>query len=133
VPGVFGTPLDMAGWASSSPWPAKSSSDPRFKAAMAMSAAVDLRGDPDKSYGTIRIPILHMTGTRDDSPIGETRAGQRRIPFDHIHGADQYLVTLEGGDHMIFAGQPSEAAWTRRTRSSTISSARAPPPSGTPT
>jgi len=86
-------------------FPGGTESDPRFKAAIAMSAAVDLRHDPDKSYGTIRIPILHMTGTRDDSPIGETRAGQRRIPFDHIQGADQYLVTLEGGDHMVFAGQ----------------------------
>jgi hypothetical protein len=46
-----------------------------------------------------------MTGTLDDSPIGETRAADRRIPFDHIHGADQYLVTFERGDHMVFSGQ----------------------------
>jgi predicted dienelactone hydrolase len=86
-------------------FPAGTESDPRFKAAIAMSASVELRGDPDRSYGRIRIPILHMTGTLDDSPIGETKAGQRRIPFDHIHSADQYLVIFEGGDHMVFAGQ----------------------------
>jgi predicted dienelactone hydrolase len=79
-------------------------SDPRFKAAIAMSASVS-REDPDKSYGAIRIPILHMTGTLDESPIGETTAGQRRIPFDHIHGADQALVIFQGGDHMVFSGQ----------------------------
>jgi hypothetical protein len=46
-----------------------------------------------------------MTGTLDDSPIGETKATERRIPFDHIHGADQYQVIFAGGDHMVFAGQ----------------------------
>ena len=25
------------------------------------------------------------------------------MPFDHIKGADQYLITFKGGDHMIFA------------------------------
>jgi predicted dienelactone hydrolase len=79
--------------------------DPRFKAGIAMSAAVEQRRDPDKSYGSIRIPLLHMTGTLDDSPIGETKATERRIPFDHIHGADQYQVIFAGGDHMVFAGQ----------------------------
>ena len=47
-----------------------------------------------------------MTGTLDDSPIGETKAADRRLPFDHIHLADQYLVTFVGGDHMIFSGRP---------------------------
>ena len=46
-----------------------------------------------------------MTGTLDDSPIGETKAKDRRVPFDHIRGADQYLVTFIGGDHMIFSGR----------------------------
>ncbi len=86
-------------------FPTGSLADPRFKAGIAMSAAVELRRDPDKAYGAIRIPILHMTGTLDDSPIGETTAAQRRIPFDHIHGADQYQVIFAGGDHMVFAGE----------------------------
>ncbi len=46
-----------------------------------------------------------MTGTLDDSPLGDTAANERRIPFDHIRGADQYLVTFTGGDHMIFSGR----------------------------
>ena len=45
-----------------------------------------------------------MTGTEDSSPIGETRPEERRVPFDHIHGAEQYLLTFNGGDHMIFGG-----------------------------
>jgi hypothetical protein len=46
-----------------------------------------------------------MTGTEDYSPIGETHPEERRVPFDHIHGADQFLLTLNGGDHIIFAGR----------------------------
>ena len=38
-------------------------------------------------------------------PIGETKAEDRRLPFDHIQGADQFLVTFKDGDHMIFSGR----------------------------
>ena len=80
--------------------------DPRVKAAIAMSAPVPRNKDQlDKAFAGIRIPCLHMTGTLDDSPIGETKAAERRLPFDHIRGADQYLITFIGGDHMIFSGR----------------------------
>jgi predicted dienelactone hydrolase len=83
--------------------------EPRIQAAIEMSAPAP-RGmeNLDAVYRQIRIPMLHMTGTRDDSPIGDTRAAQRRIPFDHIQGADQYLVTFQGGDHMVFSGHLAE-------------------------
>lgn len=83
-----------------------SMADPRVKAAVDMSPPAPKKGqDLDHVYAGIKMPILHMTGTLDDSPIGETSAAERRIPFDHIHGADGYLVTFEGGDHMIFSGR----------------------------
>ncbi len=78
--------------------------DPRFKAAIAMSAPASERPGRAAAYTHIRIPCLHMTGTEDSSPIGDTRPEQRRIPFDQIRGADQYLVTFAGGDHMVFSG-----------------------------
>ena len=80
--------------------------DPRVKAAVALSAPVV--GDKkkfDQAYGPIKVPCLYMTGTLDDSPIGETMAKDRRVPFDHIHDADQYLVVFNGGDHMVFSGR----------------------------
>lgn len=80
--------------------------DPRVKAGIDMSPPVPNDGqDLGRAYGGIKIPLLHMTGTLDNSPIGDTTAEERRIPFDHIRGADQYLVTFEGGDHMIFSGR----------------------------
>jgi hypothetical protein len=46
-----------------------------------------------------------MTGTKDDMPIGTSKAAERRVPYDHIILSDQYLLTFEGGDHMTFAGR----------------------------
>ncbi len=89
--------------------------DKRIKAAIPMSAPVPLnRRNLDKVYGAISIPCFHMTGTLDDSPIGETQAEERRIPFDHIKNSDQYLVIFKEGDHMIFSGRPRLTGIWRR-------------------
>jgi predicted dienelactone hydrolase len=78
--------------------------DPRIKAAIPMSTPVPRKkGNLTRAYDHITIPCLHMTGTRDDSPIGETRAAERRFPFDYTNGSAQYLVTFRYGDHMIFS------------------------------
>ena len=85
--------------------------EPRIKAAIPMSAPVPRsRSDLDRAFGAINVPCLHMTGTLDDSPIGETQAADRRLPFDHIAGAEQFLVIFNGGDHMIFSGRPRGSA-----------------------
>ncbi len=84
--------------------------DKRIKAMIPMSSpAVKNPAQQAAAYGKINIPALHMTGTLDDSPIGDTGAKDRRIPFDHSpgprqSGADCYLINFDGGDHMIFSG-----------------------------
>jgi dienelactone hydrolase len=85
--------------------------EPRIRAAIAMSPpARDAAASRlDMIYSDIRIPIFHMTGTLDDSPIGDVKAAQRRLPFDHIRGAEGYLLTLKDGDHMVFSGRPGLA------------------------
>jgi len=57
-----------------------------------------------------------MTGTEDDSPVGDTKAEERRIPFDHSKGSDEFLVTFKDGDHMIFSGRLAEARGPRKGR-----------------
>ena len=80
--------------------------DKRIKAAMPMSAPVPVeKGQLDKAYGGIKIPCMHMTGTKDKSRIGQTTAQQRRLPYDHSRGIDRYLIVLAGGDHMVFSGR----------------------------
>lgn len=81
--------------------------DPRLKAAIAMSAPAKPRDRAtlDQEYGSIKIPLFVMTGTKDDSPIGDSKAEDRRIPFDHLSGIEGYLLILNGGDHMVFSGR----------------------------
>ena len=86
-------------------------SDDRFKVALAMSAGPPIsRANLDDSYADIHIPTFFMTGTKDDSPIGDTTAADRRIPFDHTHAAATYLMVLKDGDHMVFSGRTAAPA-----------------------
>ncbi len=89
----------------------KSYADQRVKAAIAMSAPVP-KIPATRNYSKITIPLLHMTGTADNSPIGDTAAKDRRIPFDEITNTPQFLVTFTGGDHMLFSGPSARRAET---------------------
>ena len=81
--------------------------DPRVLAIIPMSApAPQAKRSLDTIYESITIPCFHMTGTEDKSLIVDTSPEQRRIPYDHIHAANQYLLTFQGGDNMVFSGRP---------------------------
>ena len=80
--------------------------DPRVKAAIPMSAPVPGNHRRlDESYASVKIPCLHMTGTKDSSMIGDTKPEDRRLPYDHCRNSDQFLITFKDGDHMIFSGR----------------------------
>ena len=77
----------------------------RVKAVVAMSSPVPLGQVPlDVAYGNVSLPIFHITGTADKSIVATTQPSQRRLPFDYISAADQYLMTLQGGDHLTYSG-----------------------------
>lgn len=81
--------------------------DPRVKAVLPMSAPVPAnKSNLNAVYSAIRIPCFHMTGTKDTSPINDTKAEERRLPFDHSQNSDQFLITFQNGDHAIFSGRP---------------------------
>ena len=80
--------------------------DSRIKAAIAMSATPSRHRDKlAEVYSGIDIPCFHMTGTLDDSLVASTKAAERRLIYDNIDRPDQYLLTFEGGDHMVFSGR----------------------------
>lgn len=88
----------------------KDFADPRIKAAIYLSPPANLQGKtPQQVFGGITVPGLLMTGTEDNSPIGSTRAEDRRLPFEGMMAPHQYLVTFTGGDHMIFNGATRRA------------------------
>ncbi len=84
--------------------------DPRVKAVLAMSSPVPTgQGPLSEVYAGISVPCLHITGTADNSIVGTTQAYQRRLPFDHVSAADQFLITLNGADHLTCSGHNRRA------------------------
>jgi predicted dienelactone hydrolase len=79
--------------------------DARIKAAVIMSPApAPGKTDQDRAFGAIKVPCLHLTGTRDDGVgITEVKAADRQLPFKHSRRANQYLMGFKDGDHMVFA------------------------------
>src|SRR3954471_2986678 len=80
--------------------------DRRVKAAIEMSAPKSFNKERlNYVYSRITIPMFHMTGTKDDSPIGETKASERRVSFDKMTHSEEYLLNFLDGDHMVFSGR----------------------------
>lgn len=100
------TALAVAGQVFNPGLTSRTLADPRVKAVIPMSAPAPANQHRlDEVYAGIHTPCLHMTGTRDHSPIGDTTPEERRIPFDHCRHSDQYLLTFQDGDHAIFSGR----------------------------
>lgn len=98
-------------------------SDKRITCAIPMSAAVPAnKGTLDAAFGAIKVPIFLMTGTDDNSPIGDTKAENRRLPYDHLKSSPAYLLILTAGDHMVFSGRrvdkPTDPAHQKLIRES---------------
>ncbi len=59
---------------------------------------------PAQVYGSIDIPLLHMTGTKDASPLENYSYEHRLIIHKNADHPDQYVQVLDDGDHMIYNG-----------------------------
>jgi len=62
------------------------------------------------AYEGIKLPLLHMTGTDDLSPLEGFGVERRREVFDHVTAPHQILTILNGGDHMVFTGSRGQLA-----------------------
>ncbi len=78
--------------------------DPRFRAAFAMSPSPPPNDTAAHAFRDMAMPIAHLTGTRDESPLDRFPAIDRRIPFDAIHDVDQVLVIFADATHGTFGG-----------------------------
>lgn len=86
--------------------------DKRIKAAVPISPnAPANRADPGRSFGSIAVPTLHITGTKDTSPVDpNVKPADRRVPFDHCEKSERYLLIFDGADHIVFAQKPRAAS-----------------------
>jgi predicted dienelactone hydrolase len=107
-----GTTLAIAGQTFGSAGRNLDIKDNRVKAAIYLCPPVAdaAKSAPEQIYGSIQIPGLLLTGTEDNSPIRDTKAADRRIPFDGMKYPHQYLVNFIGADHATFGGRSFRAA-----------------------
>lgn len=98
--------------------------EPRLRAAVLLSPLPPIGVGPDTAYRDIRVPTLHVTGTRDHG-FGVADWRTRTLGFRQVR-APAVLVTLEGASHAAFAGEEelggywNEPAYHSRTAGATL-------------
>jgi len=78
---------------------------PVIKAAIPMSPSPSLLVSPKKSFGSVEIPWLCMTGTKDGSPafLSQTTPEDRRKVFDALPATgSMFELVLWEADHLAF-------------------------------
>ena len=96
----------MAGQRFGKPNALQSLKEPRFKAGILYSPVPSFNTESPREeiYGDISLPLFHMTGTDDTSPI-EGFGYERRLEVSNYSaGPEQALMVLNGGDHMVYNG-----------------------------
>ncbi|MGD0234728.1 MAG: dienelactone hydrolase [Syntrophorhabdales bacterium] len=78
-------------------------SDLRIKAAIALSPSSPGRGsDPKEAFGSVKIPWMLMTGTRDFTGIGNGDLKSRLAVFTALPPGGKYELVLDGAEHSVF-------------------------------
>ncbi len=86
----------------------------RFKAGILYSVVPvrHLMAQPDtiRAYNAITLPLLHMTGTDDASPLEDFGYEQRLAVFENTIKAPRHILVKHGGDHMVYNGTRGKLA-----------------------
>ncbi len=90
--------------------------DPRIDAAVMMSPSPPPRGDVAGAFATVKIPCLLMTGTLDDSPIGNATPADRLKVFPHLKEAPAWQVVFDKATHMDFGQRDLRGGKIKDTR-----------------
>ena len=98
--------------------------DQRFKAGILYSpGSIEHLGDmdPNDVYPSINIPLFHMTGTKDGSPLSDLGYEMRLTVYEHTN-TEKHLMVLKDGDHMVFTGSRGKLGHTsnRKTHEAII-------------
>jgi predicted dienelactone hydrolase len=78
--------------------------DTRIKAAIAFSPSIPRRGDPKQAFGSVKIPWLLMTGTKDKSPVGGQTVESRLAVYPLLSASiNKYQLVLNDAEHSAFS------------------------------
>jgi predicted dienelactone hydrolase len=76
--------------------------DPRIKAAIAMSPSPPRRGSAATAFGSVKIPWMLMTGTKDTAIIGDSTPEARATVFPALAPGGKYELILHNAEHSAF-------------------------------
>jgi predicted dienelactone hydrolase len=98
----FGAVTTEAVSGESFPMSGQKFTDPRIKAAIAFSPSSPKRGSVSRAFGSVKIPWMLMTGTKDVAPIGDMDVASRLKVFPALQDAPKYEVVLNNAEHSAF-------------------------------
>lgn len=85
----------------------------RIRLGIAVSPAPVRRLAPAFAMAAVDAPMLHITGSRDTSPLDQTTPADRALPFRATpDGVPAALLWLDGAEHMGFSGHPAFGSGT---------------------
>jgi hypothetical protein len=100
---------------------------PGLRGVIALSPHVDIaRGAIRERFGSVRVPVLAITGTEDSDPWGLINSGSmRRALWPGLPAGDKALLVASGGNHALLAGNglrnPPPPPWLRLEPESELS------------
>ena len=80
----------------------KGFTDDRIRAAVIMSPSGPANGNTKKAFGSVKIPWLLLTGTKDSNPISGADAKTRLIVFPDLSAGSKYQLVLDNAEHSAF-------------------------------
>ena len=80
----------------------KGFTDNRIKAAVIMSPSGPARGNHKQAFGSVKVPWMLLTGTKDGNPINGADAKTRLVVFPELPSGSKYQLVLDKAEHSAF-------------------------------
>ncbi len=90
-----------------------SAADVRIDAALMMSPSSPARGDVNQAFGSVTIPWMLMTGTKDVSAVNDRPVSSRLAVFPALPTGGKFELVLKDGEHHAFS-EGAGRAWQQR-------------------
>lgn len=111
----FGAQTTQAVAGQSLPLGGQRFTDPRIKAAVVMSPSSPRGGgDMKAAFGSVKVPWLLMTGTKDTAPIGGQTVESRLAVFPALAAGNKYELVLDNAEHSAFTDRALPGDTQRR-------------------
>lgn len=92
----------------------KGFTDSRIKAAVIMSPSGPANGNSKQAFGSVKIPWMLLTGTKDSNPINGADAKTRLTVFPDLAPGSKYQLVLDNAEHSAFGDRALPGEIERR-------------------